>query len=187
MVFYKSHFCALIAVHFGDVDYGFRHYARQQFSSTTPSTALRGTASSYSLWTLVARRADSFYAIARYLSRSRAVNCEPEQVLIVNGTQQALYLIMRLLLEPHDVIALVDPGYLSARLIFLNQSAKLLPVAVDESGLVVKDLAYSTEQIRLVYLTPSHQFPTGAILSLPRRLELLAWAQEIWGKRREFI
>ncbi len=117
-------------------------------------------------------------AIARYLSRSRAVNCSPDQVLIVNGTQQALYLIMRLLLEPHDVIALEDPGYLSARLIFLNQNAKLLPVAVDESGLVVKDLAYSSEQIRLVYVTPSHQFPTGAILSLPRRLELLAWAQE---------
>ena len=117
-------------------------------------------------------------AIARYLSRSRAVNCESDHVLIVNGTQQALYLIMRLLLEPHDVIALEDPGYLSARLIFLNQNAKLLPVAVDESGLVVKDLAYSTEQIRLVYVTPSHQFPTGAILSLPRRLELLAWAQE---------
>lgn len=118
-------------------------------------------------------------AIAHYLSHSRAVNCDPEQVLIVNGTQQALYLIVRLLLEPDDVIALEDPGYLSARLIFLNQGAKLLPIAVDESGLVVKNLAnYSMEKIRLVYVTPSHQFPTGAILSLPRRLELLAWAQE---------
>ncbi|NJM70809.1 MAG: PLP-dependent aminotransferase family protein [Scytonema sp. RU_4_4] len=116
-------------------------------------------------------------AISRYLSRSRAVNCLPEQVLIVNGTQQALDLIMRLFIEPDDVIALEDPGYLSARLIFQTQGAKLLPIAVDESGLVVKDLAHhSNEQIQLVYVTPSHQFPTGAILSLPRRLELLSWA-----------
>lgn len=118
-------------------------------------------------------------AIARYLSRSRAVQCEPEQVIITNGTQQALYLIMRLSIEFGDAIALEDPGYLSARRIFLSQGAKLLPVRVDESGLIVKDLAkYANESIKLVYVTPSHQFPTGAILSLPRRLELLAWAQQ---------
>ncbi|HEY9858874.1 MAG TPA: PLP-dependent aminotransferase family protein [Candidatus Obscuribacterales bacterium] len=118
-------------------------------------------------------------AIACYLSRSRAVQCSPDQVLITNGTQQALYLVMRLLMDRGDAIALEDPGYLSARRIFLSQGAKLLPVAVDESGLVVKELAnYSTEPIRLVYVTPSHQFPTGAILSLPRRLELLSWAQQ---------
>ncbi|ARV60760.1 aspartate aminotransferase [Nostocales cyanobacterium HT-58-2] len=118
-------------------------------------------------------------SISRYISRSRAVNCEPEQVIIVNGTQQALDLIMRLFIEPDDVIAMEDPGYLSARLIFQTQGAKLLPITVDESGLVVKDLAYhSNSQIRLVYVTPSHQFPTGAILSLPRRLELLTWARQ---------
>lgn len=118
-------------------------------------------------------------AIARYLSRSRAVQCEPEQVMITNGTQQALYLIMRLSIALGDAIALEDPGYLSARRIFLSQGAKLLPIRVDESGLVVKDLAkYANESIKLVYVTPSHQFPTGAILSLPRRLELLAWAQQ---------
>ena len=118
-------------------------------------------------------------AIARYLSRSRAVQCEPEQVIITNGTQQALYLIMRLSIELGDAIALEDPGYLSARRIFLSQGAKLLPIRVDESGLVVKDLAkYANESIKLVYVTPSHQFPTGSILSLPRRLELLAWAQQ---------
>lgn len=118
-------------------------------------------------------------AIARYLTRCRAVQCEPDQIMITNGTQQSLYLMMRLLIDPGDAIALEDPGYLSARRIFLAQGAKLLPVAVDESGLVVKDLAnYSTELIKLVYVTPSHQFPTGATLSLPRRLELLTWAQQ---------
>lgn len=118
-------------------------------------------------------------AIARYLSRSRAVQCEPEQVMITNGTQQALYLVMRLLIEPGNAIAMENPGYLSARRIFLSQGAKVLPVGVDESGLVVKELAKNqNEQIALVYVTPSHQFPTGAILSLPRRLELLTWAQQ---------
>jgi GntR family transcriptional regulator / MocR family aminotransferase len=118
-------------------------------------------------------------AIAFYLSGSRAVTCEPDQVLITNGTQQALDLIVRLLIAPEDIIALEDPGYLSARLIFQTQGAKLLPIAVDELGLIVKELTnYTNEAVRLVYVTPSHQFPTGATLSLPRRLELLTWAQQ---------
>lgn len=118
-------------------------------------------------------------AIARYLSRSRAIQCEPDQVMISNGTQQALHLVTRLLIEPGEAIALEEPGYLRAQRTFLTQGARLLPVAVDESGLVVQDLAnYSTESIKLVYVTPSHQFPTGAVLSLPRRLELLSWAQQ---------
>ncbi len=117
-------------------------------------------------------------AIASYVSRVRAVNCEPEQILITNGTQQALDLIMRLLIEPGDVIALEEPGYLSARLIFQTYGAKLLPIVVDESGLIVSKLSYANQNIRLVYVTPSHQFPTGAILSLPRRLELLALAAQ---------
>lgn len=117
-------------------------------------------------------------AIALYLSRSRAVQCEPDQVMITNGTQQALYLVMRLLIDPGDAIAIEDPGYLSARRIFLSQGAKLLPITVDESGLVVKNLTQCASEIKLVYVTPSHQFPTGAILSLPRRLELLSWSAQ---------
>ena len=118
-------------------------------------------------------------AIARYLDRARAVQCEPNQILITNGTQQALNLIARLLLDPGDTVAMEDPGYLSARRVFLSQGAKILPIAVDASGLVVQELLNnSTEEIRLVYITPSHQFPTGATLSLSRRLELLAWAEQ---------
>jgi GntR family transcriptional regulator / MocR family aminotransferase len=118
-------------------------------------------------------------AIVSYLSRSRAVQCDPEQVMIINGTQQALYLIMRLLIDTGDTMALEEPGYLSARRIFLSQGAKLLPINVDSEGLVVEELKqYKNESIKLVYVTPSHQFPTGAILSLPRRLELLAWARQ---------
>ena len=121
-------------------------------------------------------------AITRYLTRSRAVNCEPEQILITNGTQQALDLILRLLIEPREPIAIENPGYLSARIIFETQYALILPIRVDSSGLIVEELAnYTSKNIRLVYVTPSHQFPTGAILSLPRRLELLNWAQQTGG------
>ncbi|GAB4382678.1 MAG: PLP-dependent aminotransferase family protein [Elainellaceae cyanobacterium] len=116
-------------------------------------------------------------AIARYLSRVRAVQCNANQIVITNGTQQALDLIMRLFIQPEETIAVEEPGYLSARRIFLSHRARLFPVPVDESGLVVEALASHDQTIRLVYVTPSHQFPTGAILSLPRRLELLAWAQ----------
>jgi GntR family transcriptional regulator / MocR family aminotransferase len=120
-------------------------------------------------------------AIAHYISRVRAVNCKPDQVLITNGTQQALALVTRLLIDPGDTIAMEDPGYISARRVFISQGAKILPIAVDTSGLVVQELlnnANATEAIRLVYVTPSHQFPTGVTLSLPRRLQLLAWAEQ---------
>ena len=116
-------------------------------------------------------------AIARYLGSTRAVQCEPEQIMITNGYQQALDLVTRLLINPGDTVAIENPGYLGARQVFEMQGAKLLPIAVDHSGLVVKDLL-SAPAVKLVYVTPSHQFPTGAVLSLPRRLELLTWAQQ---------
>jgi GntR family transcriptional regulator / MocR family aminotransferase len=120
-------------------------------------------------------------AIARYLARSRAVRCDAEQVMIVSGTQQALDLIARLFIDPGDQVAMEEPGYLSARRVFQSQGAEILPIAVDASGLIVEQLQSTSTLIKLVYTTPSHQFPTGAILSLPRRLELLAWAQQRGG------
>ena len=117
-------------------------------------------------------------AIAQYLARARAVTCTAEQIILVNGTQQALDLMLRILLEPGETVAIEDPGYLSARRIFLSHRAKLLPIPVDHSGLQVEKLVGETAPIRFVYVNPSHQFPTGAVLSLPRRLELLRWAQQ---------
>ncbi|HEY9657479.1 MAG TPA: PLP-dependent aminotransferase family protein, partial [Allocoleopsis sp.] len=117
-------------------------------------------------------------AIAQYVSRARAVRCDPDQIIITNGTQQALDLVMRLLMEPGMEMAIEDPGYLSARRIFLSHGVKLLPIPVDAAGLQVDKLANCGSAVSLVYVTPSHQFPTGATLSLPRRLELLAWAQQ---------
>jgi GntR family transcriptional regulator / MocR family aminotransferase len=116
-------------------------------------------------------------AIAHYLSRARAVQCNPEQVIILNGSQQALDLMTRLLVNRGDRVALEDPGYLGARRTFVAHGAQLCPIPVDRSGLVVQTLS-AVQDVRLMYVTPSHQFPTGAVLSLPRRLELLAWAQK---------
>ncbi len=127
--------------------------------------------------------------ISQYISQARAVCCRPEQILITNGTQQALSLIVRLLIAPGDVIAIEDPGYLSARRIFDSSGAKILPVPVDESGLKVnetgglRELSESLSELktqppRLVYVTPSHQFPTGVLMSLSRRLAILQWAQQ---------
>jgi GntR family transcriptional regulator / MocR family aminotransferase len=118
-------------------------------------------------------------AIARYLVRSRAVRCDAEQVMIVSGTQQALDLIARLFIDPGDRVVMEEPGYLSARRVFQSQGAEIMPISVDPSGLRVRQLqSIENLEVKLAYTTPSHQFPTGAILPLPRRLELLAWAQQ---------
>lgn len=115
-------------------------------------------------------------AIAAYLARARAVNCTPEQVIIVNGSQQALHLCAQVLVERGETVAIEEPGYLGARHAFLTHGAHLHPVPVDEAGLQLEGLP--PQAAKLLYVTPSHQFPTGAVLSLPRRLELLAWAEQ---------
>jgi GntR family transcriptional regulator / MocR family aminotransferase len=118
-------------------------------------------------------------AIASYLIQSRAVQCDADQVIIVSGSQQALELVTRILIEPGDEVAIENPSYLDAQRIFLTNGAKLLPIPVDESGIVVEKLLdYAAAKIKLIYVTPSHQFPTGALMSLSRRLELLAWATQ---------
>ncbi|MEM7650091.1 MAG: PLP-dependent aminotransferase family protein [Cyanobacteria bacterium P01_A01_bin.70] len=117
-------------------------------------------------------------AIADYLGRSRAVHCSPEQVIIVNGSQQALDLIARLTLDAGGGVAMEDPGYLGARHCFAAQGAQLTPIPVDGEGLQVETLAQRPRRFKLLYVTPSHQFPTGVTLSLARRLALLQWAHQ---------
>ncbi len=117
-------------------------------------------------------------AIAAYLGKARAVSCEPEQIIVVNGSQQAIDLVARVLVDRGDAVALEEPGYIGAKKAFEVQGAQLISVPVDSAGLIVEKLkAASARGLKLAYVTPSHQFPTGVVLSLPRRLELLSWAQ----------
>jgi GntR family transcriptional regulator / MocR family aminotransferase len=116
-------------------------------------------------------------AIADYLGRSRAVQCTPEQIIIVNGSQQALNLISRLTLNPGDWVAIEEPGYLGARHCFTAQSVNLQPIPVNSEGLDVELLAKCNYPFKLIYVTPSHQFPTGVTLTLRQRIALLQWAQ----------
>ncbi|MGF1514279.1 MAG: PLP-dependent aminotransferase family protein [Elainellaceae cyanobacterium] len=117
-------------------------------------------------------------AIADYLGRSRAVRCRAEQVIIVSGSQQALDLIARLTLDQGDWAAMEDPGYRGARHCFQRQGADLQGIHVDAEGIDVEALRQCHQPLKLLYVTPSHQFPTGATLPLSRRLSLLQWAQD---------
>jgi GntR family transcriptional regulator/MocR family aminotransferase len=116
-------------------------------------------------------------AIAAYLGRARAVACEADDIAIVSGSQQAIDLIARVLIEPGDVVVLEDPGYPGAQRTFAAHGAEVRGVPVDDDGLRVDLLRGQSGTIRLVYVTPSHQFPLGSVLSFPRRLELLRWAE----------
>jgi GntR family transcriptional regulator / MocR family aminotransferase len=113
--------------------------------------------------------------IAKYVSRSRAVTCSAEQVIVVNGSQQGLDLCARLLLEPGDEVAVENPGYSGASRVFEATGARLRPIPVDREGMVCARLG---EAAKVAYVTPAHQFPIGVALSLRRRLELIGWARE---------
>jgi len=113
-------------------------------------------------------------AICAHLRRSRAVACDPQQVIVVNGSQQALDLIARVLIEPGDTVAIEDPSYQGTREVLRAARARLHAVAVDRDGL---DSAALPDAARVAFVTPSHQFPTGAILPLARRQALLRWAR----------
>jgi GntR family transcriptional regulator / MocR family aminotransferase len=114
-------------------------------------------------------------AIAAHVRRSRAAACDPSQVMVVNGSQQALDLIVRVLVDRGDGVAIEDPQYQGAREIFRAAGARLLPVPVDAEGI---DPARLPARARMAFLTPSHQFPTGAILPPARRVALLEWARK---------
>lgn len=115
--------------------------------------------------------------IADYAGRARAIASTPEQVLVVNGSQQALDLAARVLVDPGDVVLMEEPHYRGARTVMTAAGAKIEIVAVDEHGLRTAELAQRRTSSRLAIVTPSHQFPTGAVMPLGRRLELLAWAR----------
>ncbi|MFK0090280.1 PLP-dependent aminotransferase family protein [Pseudomonas sp. NPDC090755] len=112
-------------------------------------------------------------AIARHIAFARGVRCTSQDVLVCNGAQQALDLLARVLIEPGCRVAMEDPGYTPARQLFLAQGADLQYVPVDDEGMCVEQIADGT---RLIYVTPSHQFPLGMPMSPARREALLARA-----------
>ncbi len=112
--------------------------------------------------------------ICDYLARRRGVQTRPENVQIVTGTQQAYALCARVLLDEGDTVALEDPNYFGAYHVLAAHGASLYPVRTDDDGLVCAELPDTPP--KLISVTPSHQFPTGSVMSLPRRLELLRYA-----------
>ncbi|NMO14850.1 PLP-dependent aminotransferase family protein [Pyxidicoccus fallax] len=116
-------------------------------------------------------------ALAEYLRTSRAVRCEPEQLMVVSGSQQALELSARVLLDTGSPVWFEEPGYAGAKDVLTLARARLVPVPVDEDGLDVSAGIARCANARAVYVTPSHQYPLGGTLSASRRLQLLDWAR----------
>lgn len=112
-------------------------------------------------------------AVAHYLAARRGVVCTPAQVFIVAGSQMALDACARLLADPGDLVWLENPCYPAARNTMLAAGLTAVPVAVDEAGMAPPPSLWQTRPPRLIYLTPSHQYPMGSVLSLSRRLDFL--------------
>lgn len=115
-------------------------------------------------------------AIAQYLATARGVRCKSSQILVTTGSQQALQICAQVLLDPKDCVGIEEPGYPGARQAFLSAGSRLIPVRVDDDGIKVTELVRRGNDLRLVYITPSHQYPLGMTMSATRRMELLNWA-----------
>jgi GntR family transcriptional regulator / MocR family aminotransferase len=115
--------------------------------------------------------------IAIYLRTSRAVRCEPQQIMIVSGSQQALDLSTRVLLDPGSPVWMEEPGYWLARHVLIAAGCRIVPVPVDAEGLNVTAGIRRCREARAAFVTPSHQFPLGVTMSASRRLSLLEWAR----------
>lgn len=117
--------------------------------------------------------------IAMHVSRTRGTSCAPEQVIVVSGAQQGLEMITRLLLDTGDVACVEEPGYPGAWAALTAAGARIEPVPVDDQGLIVEKGEHLGNHARLIYSTPSHQFPLGVPMSLARRAALLKWARAV--------
>jgi GntR family transcriptional regulator / MocR family aminotransferase len=116
--------------------------------------------------------------ILAHFGPARQVRCDVDRIVMVSGVQQALDLLCRTLLRAGDPVWLENPGYKRARNLFRAAGATVIPAPVDERGLQVEQAIETLPVPRLIYLTPAHQYPTGAALALDRRFKLLTWARE---------
>ncbi|HUB88820.1 MAG TPA: PLP-dependent aminotransferase family protein [Dyella sp.] len=137
--------------------------------------ALRNLSKAAPLYDLAQGRWPLRQAIAQHISFARAVSCDAEDVIVTSGAQQAFDLLARVLVTPgHTVVAVEDPGYPPLRAVFLTAGARVVGVPVDEEGLIVEQLPHDAH---VIYVTPSHQFPLGVVMSPRRRVALLAFAR----------
>ncbi len=120
-------------------------------------------------------------AIASHMVDTRGARCTAEQVIIVSGSQNAIDLAARVLLDPGDEVWIEEPGYFAARIAFEMAGARVVPVPVDDEGLIVGKGVSTAPEARMAYVTPSHHNPTCVTMSLPRRMALLQWAEQAGG------
>jgi GntR family transcriptional regulator/MocR family aminotransferase len=113
-------------------------------------------------------------ALAAHLRRSRAMPCDPGQILVTRGVTSGLGLLAAAMLRPGDRVGIEEPGYPAARAVFVAHGARIVPCRADEHGLVTDELPGG---LRMVYTTPAHQYPLGGRLPVPRRQSLIAWAR----------
>ncbi|TAH74885.1 MAG: PLP-dependent aminotransferase family protein [Anaerolineaceae bacterium] len=112
--------------------------------------------------------------LMKYLYKSRGVSCNPEQIIISPGMEYSLSILCQLLREDHNQIAFEEPGYMVARDIFTNNGLKVLPISLLNDGINIEEL--NSSSAKMVYVTPSHQFPMGYVMPIKKRLKLLEWA-----------
>jgi len=115
--------------------------------------------------------------LCAYLRTSRAVQCEPEQIMIVSGSQQAIDITARVLLDPGSRVIVEDPCYNLERVALVAAGCRLVPIPVDAEGMNITGNMHRTRNARAAFVTPSHQYPLGSTMSATRRLHLLNWAQ----------
>jgi GntR family transcriptional regulator/MocR family aminotransferase len=116
-------------------------------------------------------------AICSYLKTSRAVRCDPDQIAIVSGSQQALDISARVLLDPESPVWVEEPGYWLTRHVLTSAGCRLVPIPVDSEGIDVAAGLKMCRKARAAFVAPSHQYPLGATMSASRRLQLLDWAR----------
>ena len=112
--------------------------------------------------------------IMKHISKSRGFSCNPNQIIITSGLEYCLSLLCQLFREDFDQVALEDPGHIGARDIFINNGYKITPISLEKDGMDLNQLENSSTKI--VYITPSHQFPMGYVMPIQKRLKLLDWA-----------
>lgn len=117
-------------------------------------------------------------AVAEYVGSARGVRCDAGRVIITSGAQQGLDIVARMLLDPGDAVWMEDPGYPGARFALNAAGAQIVPVPVDNEGLMVDEARRQQPYAKLAYVTPANQFPLGVAMSPRRRIELLDWAAE---------